>query len=66
MATKITIKGAPGSNPTTRRVNESPNDVSIEINTAVKSNDRFVILTDADSGKEFSVNPALVLDIEAE
>ena len=40
--------------------------MSIEINNAVKSNDQFVILTDADSGKEFSVQPKRVISIEAE
>jgi hypothetical protein len=66
MATKITLKTAPGNPSTTKRVSESAKDVSIEINNAVKANERFVILTDADSGKEFSVQPARVLNIEEE
>lgn len=65
MATKITLSNGP-SPPVEKRVTESPSDVSIEINNAVKSDDQFVILTDADSGKEFSVQPRRVTNIEAE
>lgn len=66
MATKITLRHNPGQEPPVRRVQESPQDVSIEVNNAVKSGDQFVIFTDADSGKEFSVQPKLVQDIEGE
>lgn len=65
MATKITLSNGP-ADPVQKRVTETPGDVSIEINNAVKSNDQFVILTDADSGKEFSVQPKRVISIEAE
>jgi hypothetical protein len=65
MATKITLSNGP-ADPVEKRVTESANDVSIEINNAVKANDQFVILTDADSGKEFSVQPKRVLNIEEE
>lgn len=65
MATKITLGNGPAP-ATEKRVSESPEDVSIEINTAVRNNDQFVILTDADSGKEFSVQPKRVQSIEAE
>lgn len=65
MATKITLSNGP-ADPVEKRVAESATDVSIEINNAVKSSDQFVILTDADSGKEFSVQPKRVINIEAE
>jgi hypothetical protein len=65
MATKITLSNGPAP-ATEKRVSESPEDVSIEINNAVRNNDQFVILTDADSGKEFSVQPKRVQSIEAE
>ena len=66
MATKITLKTAVGNPSEVKRVTESAQDVSIEINNAVKDNDQFVILTDADSGKEFSVQPGRVQNIEEE
>lgn len=66
MATNITLKANPGQARPVKRVQESPDDVSIEINNAVKNNDQFVIFTDADSGKSFSVNPKMVASIEEE
>ena len=66
MATNITLKANPGQPRPVKRVQESPEDVTIEINNAIRDNDQFVIFTDADSGKSFSVNPKLVAGIEEE
>jgi hypothetical protein len=65
MATKITLSNGPAP-PVEKRVSESPGDVSIEINEALKADAKFVILTDADTGKEFSVQPGRVQNIEEE
>jgi hypothetical protein len=65
MATKITLSNRP-ADPTEKRVDESINDVSMEINGALASKLKFVIFTDADTGKEFSIQPERVLNIEAE
>jgi hypothetical protein len=65
VATKITLSNGPAP-ATEKRVNESAQDVSIEINNALTANSKFVILTDADTGKEFSVQPQRVQNIEAE
>jgi hypothetical protein len=66
MTTKITLRTAATQPPEVKRVTESAKDVSFEINEAVKSDAQFVIFTDADSGKEFSVQPKRVQSIEAE
>ena len=66
MATKITLRTASSKPPEIRRVTESPSDVSIEVNEALKADAKFVILTDADTGKEFSVQPGRVQNIEEE
>jgi hypothetical protein len=64
VATKILIHGFDSS--TERRVQEDPETVSRKINGALQQQMKFVILTDADSGKEFSVEPEKVGNIEAE
>jgi len=60
MTTVIKISGDDGGE---RRVRESVSDVAIEINGAQSRNDRFVQLTDAESGKEIAVDPARVKDV---
>jgi hypothetical protein len=65
VATKITLSNGPAP-ATEKRVSEGANDVSMEINNALAANFKFVIFTDADTGKEFSVEPGRVQSIEAE
>lgn len=65
MATKIKLSNGPAP-ATERRVTESANDVSMEINNAINAKFKFVVFTDADTGKEFSVQPERVVSIEAE
>ena len=64
MATKITINGYEDS--TERRVQEDPVIVSGKVNAALQENHKFLILTDADTGKEFSVEPDKLGSIDAE
>ena len=49
-----------------KRVTESADDVSSEINSALIAKLKFVMFTDAGTGKQFSVEPSRVRDIEAE
>jgi hypothetical protein len=65
MATKIKLSNGPAP-PTAKRVAESADEVSSEINSALLAKLKFVMLTDAETGKEFSVEPSRVRDIEAE
>lgn len=60
MTTVIKVSGDSGGE---LRVRESVDDVSIELNGARSRNERFVQLTDAESGKEITVNPARVTDV---
>jgi len=65
VATKIKLSNGPAP-AVEKRVAESAEDVSSEINSALLAKFKFVMLTDADTGKEFSVEPGRVRDIEAE
>ena len=65
MATKIKLSNGPAP-PIEKRVTESADDVSSEINSALIAKLKFVMLTDAGTGKQFSVEPGRVRDIEAE
>jgi hypothetical protein len=64
MATKIKLGGAERGNE--RRVTEDAQTVAARINSALTNNEKFVVLTDADSGKEFSLQPQRVASMEAE
>ena len=64
MPTEVTTrKGA--SAPTTRIVKESAKSVADEVNTAIAGKLKFVVLTDNETGDEFSVVAAEVRDIKA-
>jgi hypothetical protein len=60
MTTVIKISGDNGGEC---RVRESVSDVAIELNGAQSRNERFVQLTDAESGKEIAVDAARVTDV---
>lgn len=65
MATKIKLRN--GAKPASERlVRESAKDASFEINQALSGGLQFVVLTDAGTGKEFSLQPERVISIESE
>jgi hypothetical protein len=65
MATKLFLSGASGDEEI-RRVSEDAGAVAARINAAKQNDHAFAVLTDADSGKEFSVEWTSVLRFEAE
>ncbi len=66
MTTKVALRTAATEPPEIKRVTETAQEVSFEVNEAVKADAQFIILTDADTGKEFSVQPRRVQSIEEE
>ena len=46
-----------------QRVTETVSEVTANLNVARTQKHRFVAFTDAESDKEISVNPALVIDV---
>lgn len=62
MATQVITRLSPNE-PVTHTVSESAADVADEVNDALTRNQRFIMLTDESSGKEFSVVAAEVKDI---
>lgn len=60
MTTVIKLGGNDGGE---QRVTETVSEVTADLNVARAQHHRFVAFTDAESGKEISVNPAKVIDV---